>query len=281
MDTPTAVTSQALVREAAPWLARFARFGYATKGLLYVIIGGLALRLALGLGGKAEDAHGAVEIIGRQPFGKGLLVVLTLGLAGHALWRFTQAVFNVEHCRKTLPGVFRRILYGVLGGIYSSLAVLAARAAFLDVSPKAEAGDQAKTWTAKLLEMPYGVTLVVVAGVVVACVGVWNIKRAIGADFMEELATGKMSSAQEGVAKTVGRLGLLARAVTFGVVGWFIVKAAMQHDPSEARGMREALLEIARQPYGAILLGIVAAGLTAYGLHCFVQARFRRLPAAA
>lgn len=257
-----------------------ARLGYATKGLLYILIGGLALRLALGYGGSAEDASGAVGIIGEQPFGKGLLMLMAFGFACHALWRFTQAVFDVEGKGRALKGVAVRLSYAAIGVTYATLAWLSTREALLDVPASAAQGEGAQTWTARILALPYGMALVVLAGATVALVGLWNLKRAAGDEFLRKLTMREMSASEIRGAKLAGRIGLAARSATFGIIAWFLIKAGLDYDPSVAHGLREALLELARQPNGSVLLGLVSTGLVAYGVHCLVQARYRRLQGA-
>ena len=242
-----------------------------------MIIGALALRLAIGSGGGAEDAQGAVEIIGHQPFGRVVLAVLALGFFSHTLWRMMQAVLDADELGSSVAGLSRRIMYGGLGVAYAVLGWIAAKFALLGEKPEESGGEHAQSMTAELLSLPFGAALVTGAGIIFAAMGIWRLKQAFKADFMQELNASKMSLGEKRVANVIGRFGLASRAVTYGIIGWFLVEAARQRDPGEARGLREALLEIVRQPYGPTLLSVVAAGLGAYGLHCLVQARYRHL----
>jgi hypothetical protein len=110
----TAAAGQA-AHEARPWVERLARLGYAAKGVVYVLVGGLALQAALGPGGKTTDPAGALRTIVQQPFGKFLLAVVTLGLIGYALWRFAQSFLDAENKGKDAKGLVKRIGYGLSG----------------------------------------------------------------------------------------------------------------------------------------------------------------------
>lgn len=261
------------------WVETWARFGYATKGILYLLIGLLATQVAIGAGGSLQDSQGAIETIAQQPFGSILLGLVALGLAGYTLWSFVQAFADPEHEGTDARGIAIRIGRTISGIVHGGLAFLAARIAL--GRPHSGAGGAggdgaAQEWTATLLTQPFGQWLVGIIGVIVIGVGLAHFYLAYKASFMEKY-TGEMSPKQRRWAKRIGQFGLCARGVTFGLIGSFLIQAAFQTDPSQTRGLSGALQTLATQPQGPWLLGIVALGLVAYSLYCFSQARYRRV----
>ena len=274
---------------ARSWAEPVARAGYVTKGVIYAIIGGLALQAAIGSGGATTGATGAVQTIGRQPLGRVLLGVTAAGLACYVLWRLVQALLDPERKGTDKKAIGKRIGYGVSGLAYGGVALLAARAAWSGGRASSGGGGtggggaggggsgQQEAWTAKLLAQPFGPYLVGAVGVIIGLVGLYHFKQAAEASFMKHYRPHQMDEKERRIAKRVGQAGLIARGITFGVIAWFLVRAAVQFDASEAKGLGEALQTLARQPYGQWLLGIVAVGLIAYGAHCGMRARYYSL----
>lgn len=263
-------------RRASTSLESLARLGYATKGVVYAVIGVLAVMMAVGAGGASTNSRGALQIIAEQPFGRILVGVTALGLLGYALWRFVQAVHDPEGKGSDVKGIIQRLGYGVSGIVYVGLTVVAARLAL--TGGGGGGGDSQQAWTAQLLAQPFGQWLVGILGAVVIGVGLYHFYQAYKATFMKEYKTGEMSATERRGAKRCGQFGLVARGVTFGIIGGFLITAAVQADASEARGVAGALTTLAYQPYGPWLLGAVALGLIAYSVFCFSQARYRHLP---
>ena len=258
------------------WVEKMARLGYATKGVIYFIIGALATEAALGVGGAIRDKEGALYTMATPPFGRLLLGGTALGLISYMLWRLVQAIFDPEGKGNGAKGLAVRIGYAISGLSYGSLAYLAARIA-LGVG-RGGGGDAKQAWTAWLLKQPYGLWLVGLVGTIIIGVGLAHFYKAYTAAFMQEYAAGEMSPQQRRWARRIGRFGLAAYGVTFCIIGGFVVQAARRTDPSETKGLGEALAVLAQQPYGPWLLGIVALGLIAYGIFCCSQAVYRRMP---
>jgi hypothetical protein len=263
--------------QAAPWVERLARFGYAAKGVVYVIIGILALQLAFGQGGEATGPEGALDTIGRQPFGRTLLAVMAVGLLSYALWRFVQAALDPEDKGRDAKGLAQRAGYVVSGLTYGALGLLAGRMALGAAS--GEDGGGAQDWTAWLLAQPLGVWLVALAGLIVIGAGLYQLYYGLSGKFRDELKLHAMSRTEQTWATRSGRLGYAARGVVYAITGGFLVLAALRSDPQQAGGIGKALGELARQPYGPWLLGVVALGVLCYGIYAFVQARYRRISA--
>ena len=256
-----------------------ARFGYAAKGIVYLIIGWLAVQLAIGAGGKTTDQRGALQTIYEQPYGKFLLALVVIGLIGFAIWCFLQAWFDTEGKGSDIKGIIGRLGYGVTGVSYAILAF----GAFQLVAGSGTSGATKSTTsstqdvTAQLLKHSWGVNLVVILGLIVVGVACYMFAKAYTARFQQRLLlTGLSAQFRRGVI-FLGRLGYAALGVVFGLIGIFLIVAALQHNPHEAKGLDAALRTIIQQPFGPVLLGIVALGLVAYGVYSFVEARYRRV----
>ena len=255
------------------WVEWLARFGYATKGAVYAIVGGLALAVAIGAGGRTTDPHGALETIGAQSFGVLLLILVTVGLVGYALWRLFQAVADPDKEGRDVKGLAKRVGHGVAALIYLGLAFSAGQLAVA----AGGGGGSPQDWTAWLLSQPFGQVLVVGVGVAVVLYGVFQLYQAYKAQFREYLKLNEMSAREETWITRGGRLGYAARGVVFGILGVFLMQAALRSDPSQATGLGGALQELLQQPFGPWILGTVAFGLVAYGLFMISLARYRRI----
>lgn len=264
------------VRAASPWIEPLGRFGFAAKGMVYILVGVLAARVALGVGGETTDAQGALRRIVQAPFGQLLLIATAIGLAGYALWRFVQAAMDTDNKGSGAKGSITRAAYAVNGVIHAGLALSAARLVLGTAG--GESGDAtAQGWTARLLAQPLGQWLVGIAGAIVLGVGGYQLYRAYKVKFREELLLGRMSATEEVWITRLGRLGYAAQGTVFGIAGVFLIAAARSASPEEARGLGGALATLARQPYGLSVLGAVAVGLVAYGLYTLAAARYRRM----
>lgn len=260
------------------WVERLARLGYTAKGIVYAIIGVLAVQAALGTGGKTTDQKGVLGEIATQPFGKFLLALIALGLIGYVIWRFVEAVQNPEHKGNDAEGLATRLGAGISGIIYASLAFSAIRLA-MGSGASNNSSHSTQDWTARLMSQPFGQWLVGLGGALIIGLGFYQFYKAYKAKFRKHLKLQEMSSTEETWATRLGRFGEAARGVVFVIIGFFLLEAARQSDPNQARGLDGALKSLAQQPYGPWLLGIVALGLVAYGIHMGVQARYRRINA--
>jgi hypothetical protein len=242
-----------------PAVAWAARAGLVAKGVPYVVIAWLALEVAFGAGGKEADRTGALRTIASHPFGKVVLIALAAGFAGYAAWRFAQGVLDRDDdgWGKRAGAVAKGCLY--VGFAYTTLKVV------LGAQSSSNQKQQAKT----AFDLPLGRELVFAAGLGFAGAAAYNVYRAVTRKFMRDLET------NDAWVEWLGVAGHLARGAVWAIVGWFLVKAASEYDSRKAVGLDGALAKLAHRPYGAWLLGAVAAGLACYGLFCFVQARFR------
>lgn len=272
------------IRQAAahPWFERLARLGYVSKGIVYFIIGLLAAQVALGIGGRTTDSKGALQTIVTQPFGKFLLAIVTLGMISYAIWRWIESIFDPEHKgqKNDAKRIGKRLGYAASGAAYTGLAFTAIK--LITGTGGRQSGSSTQDWTARFLSQPFGQWLVGLAGVVVIGVGLYMIYQAFKAKFRSELNWQQMTTQERTWATRVGKLGVTARGIVFAVIGIFLTQAALKSDPTQAKGIGEALAALAQQPYGRWILGFVAFGLIAYSVYCcFVEARYRRIANAA
>lgn len=255
-----------------PWVEPLARFGYAARGVVYAVVGLLAIQTAFGGRGQTTGQEGALQRIAEQS--RFLLVLMAIGLAGYALWRFVQAVLDPENKGTDPKGIAQRGMMVASGIVYSGLAITAAR---LASGGGGGGGEGSQGFTAELMTKPFGRWLVVLAGLAVIVAGLYQLKQAYTKKFRERLKLQEMNADEERLATRTGQMGLAARGVVFLITGWFLIQAGLHFDPSQARGLGGALETLASQPYGPWLLGLVALGLVAYGAYSFLEARYRRI----
>jgi TRAP-type C4-dicarboxylate transport system permease small subunit len=268
--------AERISQSARGWIIPLARFGYAAKGVVYIIIGGLAALAAFTGGGRTTDSRGAFEEVLSQSYGKLLLGAVAIGMAAYAIWRIVQAVKDTENKGSDAKGIARRIGYAAIGVIHIGLAYSAAQLIF--GSGGGSRGDAApKEWTATLLAQPFGQWLVGAVGLGFIAFAVSQFYKAFTAKFREKLKTNEMDKKTETFATRSGQAGLSARGVVFGIIGVFLIQAALNSNASEARGLGGALRALEQQSYGQWVLGIVALGLVAYGFYMLVLARYRRI----
>jgi hypothetical protein len=262
---------------ASPWIEGLGRFGYAAKGLVYLIVGGLAVQAALGEdGGTTTDQSGALAHVASAPFGKSLLVVIAVGLIGYALWKMVLGILDTERKGTGWKGLLTRGVNVGVGFIYLGLAYSAMRIAMGDGSVQGSS-QQTQDWTARLMNQPFGTWLVILAGLVVIGNGLFQLYRAVKMDLCDDLDCSQMRGDQETWVERIGRAGYAARGVAFMTIGGLLVAAALHHNPSEAQGLDGALATLASQPFGPYILLLVAAGLAAYGIYALVEARYRKM----
>ena len=250
------------------------RLGFIAKGLLYGVVAIIALDVALGDRKKAQPEEGAIAAISEQPFGEVLLVLLAIGLAGYVLWRLKIAIWGPPG-ESGPHATAERIGSVALAVTYAGLFIYTVR--FL-TTDHAHSETEPDSVTKSLLDEPYGVALVIAIGAVLIGVGAYEAYRSASHKFMEQLELERMNEHEERVATVAGTAGHAALAVVSSMIGAFLIKAAVEHDPKEAIGLDGALQELASQSLGPVILGIVAVGLLVYGGYCaFFESRYRKV----
>jgi len=271
------VHARADARAGAGWYAALARIGLVAKGISYGLVGVLAVGVAAGHGGKTTSRQGALETLAQNGFGKVVLVLLAIGFAAYALWRFVQAYAERDD-GESMKTWAKRAGYLGRGAIYAGLTFSTAKI-LVGAGGGGSQSAKAHHTTAAALSWPAGTWLVGAAGAVIVGVGLWNLYRGLARKFEERWRTGEMGDRAKKWGARAGIVGHVARGVVFGLIGVFVVRAAIDYDPKKAIGLDGALQKLAHASYGPYLLGLTAAGLVCYGLFCLVDARYRDVSA--
>lgn len=251
-----------------------ARLGYASKALIYGIVGALAVAAAANRGGRVTDTSGALRVILSQPFGNTLLFVLAAGLCGYAIWRVTDAIADPDRRGTNFGGLVTRVGNVVRGVVYGALGLEAFRLARGLAGAR---GNEAEMWTARIMEWPAGVLLVGLGGAIVLAYGASEVIRSAKGKVDETVNYWSMPASWRKPAIYVSRFGIGARGLILATLGFFLVRAAVAHNPAQAGGTRESMLEIAGLAAGRWLLAAIAAGLIAYAIDQAIHARWRRI----
>ncbi len=252
------------------WLVRA---GFGARGLTYGVVGGIALALALGAGSApaAPNQQGALELIDRAPLGRVAMVVIAVGLLAYAVWKLAQGIVG-----EPLAGdeLFDRVSNTAGGVVYLGFFAIAVRV----LAGSGSSGSSAPRHAAAgVLGWPGGRFLVGATGVVLIAISLYQIYAAWRGDFVRDSKTGKMNREERRGFVVLGRIGLIARALVFALIGYFVLRTALVYKPSEAVGLDGALARIHHQSLGPYLLGLVAAGLLVFALFSLLEARYRRL----
>ncbi len=255
-------------------MEKLARIGLVAQGVSFGLVAILAIKLALGEGGKATDREGALRTVAHHPFGRMLVITLAVGFGCYALWRLTEAAFGHKLESHRDESAWKRVAALGKAGVYGSLCAAAVSVLIGEGSSSASSNKEQEA-TAGILGWPGGRWLVGAIAFGIAIAALWNLWRGLSGTFLEQLKTEEMSARIRRWTTRIGAVGLVARAVVFGTIAWFFVDAAADYDANKARGLDGALRKLATQQYGKWLLSIVAGGLFMYGVFCLIQARFR------
>ncbi|WP_237141469.1 DUF1206 domain-containing protein [Serinicoccus hydrothermalis] len=249
-----------------PWLETLARVGFAASGLIHLVLGWIAGRVALGGGGEA-DTSGAIATVREAPGGPVLLWACVVGFLALAVFQLLDGVFGGGEAGDRVKAAGKGILYAALGVISVRFAT----------GGGSTGGEESSTdLTQRLMEVPGGRLLVGAVGIGVVAVGVYHVYKGLTKKFLEDLSATGGGTLGTGIT-LAGMVGYAAKGVALVVVGGLFGLAAWQADPDEAQGMDGALKTLAGQPFGTVLLLVVAVGLGLYGLYSFARARYARM----
>ena len=252
----------------AQWLARL---GLTARGVLYILIGVVAILVAIGQRAHEADQAGALQLLAGQPYGVVALWLLFLGFTGYALWRLSEAAFGVtgegNGAGPRLKSLARAVPYAIFA--YLTIKVITGK--------KASQASQQKDTTATIMHHTGGRWLVGIVGLGIVIVGVALVVEGIRRKFMKYLRTYEMSPRTRRAIEKLGMIGTTARGLVFALVGVLVIDAAVQFKPSRAGGLDKALLTLRNQPFGEFLLILAAIGLLAFGVYGLAEARWRQV----
>jgi hypothetical protein len=278
METPQKVINE--IKKESKNLAfstlskNLARIGYGARGLIYGTIGVLAIMLAFGASGSLKDSEGAIAFIGKQPLGLILLGVILIGLIGYSLWGLIRAFFDPLHHGKNIKGVFYRVGY-FISAIGYGILILPTYNFIFGMSNAAQNGAQGvqlENIIGTIFLIPLGKWIVGLIGMIVLGIGAFQVFKGVRYNFDQEIKTYSLTSKQMKIVKIFGRVGTVGRAVVALIIGLFFLFAAYHADPSEVKGINQALLILLNQPYGNWLLAIVAFGFISFGCYSILSA---------
>jgi hypothetical protein len=263
----TAATEVRRVAESA-WIDRVARLGLVAKGVMYALIALLALKIVLRVDGESADQEGAVRTVAVQPLGRWLVAALAVGFAAYAVWRLTQAAVCPGD-KQGAKAAFARASYAVRAGVYGVMCYTTVRL-LVGLGSTTDEGSM----TARLLALPIGVPLVVLVGLIFLLAAYRQARAGLRRSFRESIE--RMDAEPERWLVRLGVAGHLARTVVFGLVGLFLIRAAVEFDPDEAVGFDGALREIASGRFGEVMLLVMAVGLACYACYTLALAKVGR-----
>jgi len=267
------------VKQAAtsPLMDRLTRLGYAVKGFLYVAIGFIAIASALGQSTTPADQLGAIVEFSKFPFAQVILWVILLGLISYSLWGVIRAILDPFHKGTKLHGLLERMGYLISAITYATFVWPTYQ---LIIGAREGTGANATVeMVSQVMNMPMGRLLVGGFGISAILAGLYQIYAGLKPDFEQRFKPYTLTPEQITIARRMGRFGTVARGIVFSIAGGFLVLAAYQANPGQARGFDGALDFLADQPYGIWLLAIVAAGFIVFGLYSFIGAawfKFKR-----
>jgi hypothetical protein len=263
-----------LVGAAPGWMDRLARWGYAAKGVVYLVIGISGLLVALGLAKQVRGSPGAMHAIVRLPLGRALGAAMAVGLFAYAALSLVAAVRDPERNGRGTRGLVVRAVDGGAGVVYAALAASALR---LLIDPMHDAGSLSTVMAARVLRMPLGGPAVVLAGVgmIVGAAVLWA--KAARGRFTQLLERRRMTPRVAAWIIGLAQAGTAARGVLFALTGGTLARAGWTRDPEAVGDFGDALTWLAARPAGPVLLGVVASGCVSYGVYQIAKARYRRL----
>lgn len=284
-STPTSVDAE----DAVDWIERITRFGWIGKGFVYLVVGVLAFRIAVqqwepsstgsGDGGTKANQQGALRSIADEPLGTVLLVALAAGLGIFTIWKLVQAFAGRSGDVGPL-NLAKRVGWAGLGIFYGALAWTAARLAFESPGSGSSSGGSSggdtspQALTARFLDLPGGRLIVAAVGIGIIVIAGYHVRKGVTYDFIDDLETDDLDDEEERWLGRFGLGGFVARGVVLGLSGWFLIRAAVQFDPSDAVGLDGALRRLADLTHGRVILVAVSLGLVIAG--AYDMATFRR-----
>ena len=254
--------------DQSSWVDNGVRAGLVAYGVVHLLVGWLALQLALGDRSGTVSSKGALHQLAGEPLGLVLIWLVAIGMVLLVLWRLLELVAGhrdedgADLWRKRGADVLKMCIYG-------ALALSAFSVAFGDKGGE----SKTDTFSARLMSLPFGVWLVGAVGLAIMGYGVAQIWRGLSEEHAKHLAAEGKSGEAGAAYLLLGKVGYVAKGVAIGLVGALFGYAALTHDPKKSGGLDAALQKVLEQPFGPVLLGAIGVGLGCYGLFCFARAR--------
>ncbi|MEL6924589.1 MAG: DUF1206 domain-containing protein, partial [Bacteroidota bacterium] len=269
-----------IVRQLELWLKTFTimiekirKTGLLTKGFVYVLIGLLTLLAVLNVGGQVAGKSKLIGFLKDQPFGKFLLLLLTLGLLCYAAWRLCSAFLDTKNEGTDKKALARRTAWFFSGLAYAAFGISALRSAF---GNGGSGGDNKEQLVGTLLNQSYGELVLYVVAAIFAGVAVYQFYKGASKKFMEEIDEMGSIESSEALEKS-GMLGYIARGVAFAIFAFFIIRASIEQNANNIRGVEGLFNFLHQQAWGNVLMGLMAFGLLCYGVFQYFLARYSKI----
>jgi hypothetical protein len=255
----------------SPAARALARAGLVARGVLYILIGWVAILVALGQSSRHADQQGALQLLAGKPYGMVSLWLLGIGFAGYALWRLSEAAFGVagegNGAGPRLKSLARAVIYAFFA--YLTFKIIS--------GPGGSQTKRQQDVTATVMHHPGGRWLVGIVGLIIVIAGLVLVAEGIRRKFLKYLRLSQMSPRTRRVVERLGMIGTTARGAVFALAGVLVIDAAVTYKPSKAGGIDKALLTLRGQPFGEFLLILAALGLVIFGIYGLCEARWRRV----
>jgi Domain of Unknown Function (DUF1206) len=274
MRSMTTARASGTARRASnsPVARALARAGLTARGILYILIGWIAILVALGQSSHEADQQGALQLLAGQPYGLVSLWLLGIGFAGYALWRLSEAALGVTGDGN---GAGPRLKSLVRAVIYAFFAYLTFK--IISGTGGGSQASRQQDLTAKVMHHPGGQWLVAIAGLAIVIAGLVLVFEGIRRKFLKYLRLSEMSPRTRRLVEWLGTIGTAARGAVFALAGVLVVEAAVAYKPAKAGGIDKALLTLRNQPFGEVLLFLAALGLIIFGIYGLCEARWRKV----
>ena len=271
----TVEVAEAVVRH--PCIKTLARLGFYTKGFLFLVIGTLAIMVAVGeRGGQLADPTGALSRIANESYGKTILIIFIAGAFGHGAWNILRGAADVDNAGKNFQGISKRIIAVGVGLFYLFLA-LTAWNIVLTAHVSIENGTVQKTMTALILALPFGAIFVGAIGLAIIGAGINECYSGVTGKFQENFRLRELVGNERKIIVALGFISFLARALIFALMGYFLISAAINFNPNEAIGIDGALQKLAQTYFGKTVLFVMATGIICHGILSLYEAKYRRI----
>jgi Domain of Unknown Function (DUF1206) len=255
-------------------MSMLARAGLASRGLMYGLIGVIAVQIALGSTHRQADRSGALRLVAATPLGSVILWLLVIGFAGLTLWRLSEALWGAagpdgHKASQRFIRLCKAVIYGfVTWGILKFA---------LGLGAPASTNKQSRDLTATAFKHAGGQYAVAIAGIIFTGIGLYLAYQAYRERFLRDMRMASASPRTRRVVAWIGKIGGIARGAVFITIGIFLVVAAVDAKPGQAKGIDSALVTLAHTPLGPWLLGAVAVGLVLFGIFSCCEARWRQV----
>lgn len=255
-------------------LEHLARLGYASKAVIYAIVGVLAVLTVANRGGMITDTSGALRVVLTQPFGRTLLIVLAAGLCGYGAWRLLDSFLDPDRDGTSAGALVTRIGNAVRGLVYGALGI---RAIQLLRGLRTSSGDEAEQWAATAFDLPFGAVVVGIVGGIIAAYGASQFVQGVSGKHDHKIDWSPIPADVRTVIQRISQFGVATRGGLLVTLGVFLVRAAFTQNPDQAAGARESLLRLGGLFEGRWFLAVIAVGVIAYAVDQAVHARCRRI----